>query len=63
MDDDMNCMGTGIYLDASRINHSCKPNAVAIFEGTTLHIRAIKDIPEFDMNLVICYLWSSLTKM
>ena len=52
MDDDMNCTGTGIYLNASRLNHSCEPNAVAVFEGTTLRIRAIKDIPEFDWNLV-----------
>ncbi|KAK9882851.1 hypothetical protein WA026_023547 [Henosepilachna vigintioctopunctata] len=35
-------LGTGIYLGASVIDHSCKPNAIAMFEGTTLHIRATK---------------------
>ncbi|XP_044761143.1 histone-lysine N-methyltransferase SMYD3 [Coccinella septempunctata] len=35
-------LGTGIYLGASILDHSCEPNAVAIFEGTTIHIRALK---------------------
>lgn len=52
MDDDMHSIGTGIYLNASVIDHSCEPSAVAVFEGTTLYIRAIKDLPEFDWNLV-----------
>ncbi|XP_045460738.1 histone-lysine N-methyltransferase SMYD3 [Harmonia axyridis] len=35
-------LGTGLYLGASVLDHSCDPNAVAIFEGTTIHVRALK---------------------
>lgn len=35
----MNPVGTGIYLGVSVTDHSCKPNAVATFEGTTLYMR------------------------
>lgn len=51
-DNDMNSIGTGIYLDASILDHSCKPNAVAVFEQTTIYIRSVADIPELDWNLV-----------
>lgn len=39
----MMSIGAGIYLGASIIDHSCNPNAVAVFEGTTLYIRALKN--------------------
>lgn len=42
----MNSIGTGIYLAASILDHSCTPNAVATFEGPQLSIRLIEDIPE-----------------
>lgn len=49
---DFQCIGTGIYLAASIIDHSCEPNAVAIFEGTTLNIRSIKPLQELDFTKV-----------
>lgn len=55
LDNDMNSIGTGIYLTASILDHSCEPNAVAVFEGTTIHIRTIKSIPNFQWNNVNTY--------
>lgn len=45
LDEDLNSIGTGMYLAASILDHSCRPNAVASFEGRTLHIRTISDMP------------------
>lgn len=45
-------LGTGIYLGASIVDHSCKPNALATFEGTTLYIRALETIPNLDWTKV-----------
>lgn len=39
----MNSIGTGIYLGASIIDHSCRPNALATFDGTTIQIRLLED--------------------
>ncbi|XP_066994320.2 histone-lysine N-methyltransferase SMYD3 [Anabrus simplex] len=52
LDPEMVSIGTGIYLGASVIDHSCDPNAVAVFEGTTLHIRAVKPMPVLDWKKV-----------
>ncbi|XP_058449931.1 histone-lysine N-methyltransferase SMYD3 [Malaya genurostris] len=43
LDDEMNSIGTGIYLGASVMDHSCRPNAVATFDGPTLHVRLLED--------------------
>lgn len=57
LDDDLNSIGTGIYLAASILDHSCKPNAVATFEGPQLSIRLIEDIPELNwQNIRISYI-------
>lgn len=45
----MNSIATGIYLGVSVTDHSCKPNAVATFDGTTLYIRTIQDLPSVDL--------------
>ncbi|KAL3280384.1 hypothetical protein HHI36_017871 [Cryptolaemus montrouzieri] len=37
-------LGTGMYLGASVLDHSCEPNALAMFQGTTLHIKALKQM-------------------
>ena len=37
--------GTGIYLVASLLNHSCSPNCTVVFQGRQLSIVATKDIP------------------
>lgn len=53
----MNSIGTGIYLAASIMDHSCKPNAVATFEGPQLSIRLMEDIPELIWdNIRISYI-------
>lgn len=46
---DMN-IGVGIYLGPSILDHSCKPNAVATFEGTTITVKAIEDLPSLDLS-------------
>lgn len=52
LDNDMNSIGTGIYLAASILDHSCEPNAVAVFDGTTIYIRCVKSIPNFQWTSV-----------
>jgi SET and MYND domain-containing protein len=55
LDSDMNGIGIAIYLAPSVIDHSCKPNAVAIFESTTILIRAVEDISCLDWSQVHKY--------
>ncbi|KAJ8931425.1 hypothetical protein NQ314_015664 [Rhamnusium bicolor] len=45
-------VGSGIYLGASVVDHSCKPNAVVTFEGTTLIMRALETLPDFDWSKI-----------
>ncbi|XP_055700421.1 histone-lysine N-methyltransferase SMYD3 isoform X2 [Phlebotomus papatasi] len=52
LDGEMNSIGTGLYLGISVVDHSCTPNAVATFEGTTLFVRAIKDLPSLDWSQI-----------
>lgn len=52
LDDDLNSVGTGIYLAASILDHSCKPNAVATFDGPQISIRLIEDIPELNWDKI-----------
>ncbi|XP_043795261.1 histone-lysine N-methyltransferase SMYD3 isoform X1 [Apis laboriosa] len=49
---DMNNIGAGIYLGPSILDHSCKPNAVATFEGTTIIIRTTEDLPYLDLSQI-----------
>ncbi|XP_063234789.1 histone-lysine N-methyltransferase SMYD3 isoform X2 [Bacillus rossius redtenbacheri] len=51
-DAEMLSIGTGIYLGASVVDHSCDPNAVAVFNGTTINIRAVKEIPTLDWSKI-----------
>lgn len=55
LDQEMNSIGTGIYLGVSVTDHSCKPNAIATFDGTTLYIRTIEDLPSIDWSKVWAY--------
>jgi len=41
-------LAVGIFPNAAMLNHSCKPNAVAINNGTTLNVRALRPIAEGD---------------
>ena len=43
-------IGVGIYLAPSILDHSCKPNAVAIFEGITIIVKTIEDLPSLDLS-------------
>ncbi|PNF32480.1 Histone-lysine N-methyltransferase SMYD3 [Cryptotermes secundus] len=52
LDPEMMSIGTGIYLGCSVIDHSCDPNAVAVFEGIIIHIRAVKDMPVLDWEKI-----------
>ncbi|XP_030024541.2 histone-lysine N-methyltransferase ASHR1 isoform X1 [Manduca sexta] len=52
LDTDMNSVGTGIYLGSSIIDHSCDPNAVVAFDGKTINIRAIQDMPTLDWKQI-----------
>lgn len=52
LDSEMTSIGTGIYLGASIIDHSCKPNALAVFEGTTIYIRTTEVLPVFNWSQV-----------
>ena len=57
LDEEMNSIGTAIYLATSIIDHSCRPNAVAIFNGPEISIRLIQDLPEMDWkNVKISYI-------
>lgn len=45
LDSEMQSIGSGLYLAASIIDHSCSPNAVAVFEGIKIFIRTLQDVP------------------
>ena len=36
-------IGTGLYLAGSYLDHSCQPNAKAVFNGNKVNIVAIRD--------------------
>lgn len=55
----MTTIGTGIYLGASVIDHSCNPNALAVFQGTSIYIRTLKQLPVLDWNQVCLKIYSS----
>lgn len=52
LDPEMNSIATGIYLAVSIVDHCCKPNAVATFEGKKLSLRLLEDIPQFSWSKV-----------
>lgn len=58
LDTDMTSLGVGIYLGPSILDHSCKPNATAIFEGTKLLIRTLCDLESLDWSKVIIVLYT-----
>ena len=43
-------LGSAIYLNASLLNHSCAPNAVPLFSGLKLYVKALKKIEPGDGN-------------
>lgn len=53
-DADMFAIGEGTFPIAALFNHSCRPNAVVMFEGALASIHAIEDI-ELDTEITISY--------
>ncbi|XP_061169651.1 histone-lysine N-methyltransferase SMYD3-like [Saccostrea echinata] len=55
--EEMQPIGTGIYLGPSLLDHRCKPNAVTTFQGRLLHLRAVEPIPNpSPSNVFISYI-------
>ncbi|XP_044147833.1 histone-lysine N-methyltransferase SMYD3 isoform X1 [Bufo gargarizans] len=54
-DGEMQDVGVGLYPSMSLLNHSCDPNCVIVFEGTRLHLRTVKEIPQ-GQELTISYI-------
>ncbi|XP_073528901.1 histone-lysine N-methyltransferase SMYD3 [Phyllobates terribilis] len=54
-DGEMQDVGVGLYPSMSLLNHSCDPNCVIVFEGTRLHLRTVKEIPQGE-ELTISYM-------
>lgn len=52
---ELQSLGTGMYLGASIVDHSCKPTAVVTFEGTTLVMRALETFSNLDWSKVSIY--------
>ncbi|KAH8420067.1 hypothetical protein KR009_005472, partial [Drosophila setifemur] len=52
LDAEMNSIATAIYLGVSITDHSCKPNAVATFEGNELHVHATEDMECLDWSKI-----------
>lgn len=49
-DDNLNPVGTGLYLAASIFDHSCEPNAFVTFDSTALTVRSLIDWKTIDWN-------------
>ncbi|XP_065178834.1 histone-lysine N-methyltransferase SMYD3-like [Sycon ciliatum] len=47
--------GIGLYARLSKINHSCDPNCVVMFNGPTAHLRTLKAIAEGE-EITISYI-------
>ncbi|KAG1467938.1 hypothetical protein G6F56_004125 [Rhizopus delemar] len=60
-DAELFAIGQGTYPIASLFNHSCRPNAVVLFEGTLAKIRVIEDIPAHT-EITIAYLDAAHSK-
>ncbi|XP_054154934.1 histone-lysine N-methyltransferase SMYD3-like [Oppia nitens] len=52
LNDELNPIGSGLYLSGSQFNHSCRPNAATVFNGTELEVRAVRQISDTDEILV-----------
>ena len=61
-DNCFNPIGLGVYLRSSCLDHSCRPNAAAIFtDGNRIQIRALKEIAS-DEEVLINYLDLKMSK-
>lgn len=55
LNEDLNEIGTALYIQASVFDHSCVPNAAPVFNGINLQIRALKRIND-DEEICINYI-------
>lgn len=46
----------GLYVELSIFDHSCRPNAICVFDGPTVTVRALRDIDTETRSITICYL-------
>jgi len=53
-------VGSGVYLNAAMLNHSCSPNAFPIFDGKTLYVKALNKIKAGE-EICIAYTDTKLT--
>eukprot|EP00667_Euglena_gracilis_P009170 EG_transcript_9299 len=44
LDEDLQPVGSGLFLLAAALNHSCAPNAAVVFEGPRLLVQTTRDI-------------------
>ncbi|KAK7491699.1 hypothetical protein BaRGS_00017152 [Batillaria attramentaria] len=47
-DEELQDIGSGVYLSPATLDHRCRPNAVMSFQGRSLYVRAVEDIPDGD---------------
>ena len=41
---DLRALGTGLYLLAANVRHSCDPNCAVSFDGTSLQLHSAREI-------------------
>ncbi|XP_070186421.1 histone-lysine N-methyltransferase SMYD3-like [Littorina saxatilis] len=51
-DEELRDVGSGVYLSPSCLDHRCTPSAVVTFQGRTLYVRAVDNIPCADPSQV-----------
>lgn len=49
-------LGSGLYLSASSLNHSCEPNCVVLYDGIKLKIKVIREFSTQNEEPTISYL-------
>ena len=49
-------VGSGVYLNAAMLNHSCSPNAFPIFDGKTLYVKALNKIKAGEGKIISNFL-------
>lgn len=53
-DEELQDIGSGLYLSPASLDHRCEPNAVVTFQGTSLLVRAVDDIADGHLARVGC---------
>ncbi len=45
----INVLGLGLYQTLAFLNHSCEPNCIAVFNGSTCQIRSIRNVQQEEL--------------